>query len=309
MDDGVSNEKLVSTNIFEDDFPEWNSKTQYKRSTRIIRKGSHTVYLCIRNHSNCNPDHEQIAFLDPLIVNPKDKNWTLVGSTNLWKLFDRKPSDICKHPKSIQVELKPNKMGLGVGLVGLHGTSCRIKMTDEKDGVVYDRTISLREDVGVHDWRTYFTVQPSNVSNLTILDLPLLYGEAKLSITIDNKFGFAECGQIIVGDIVDLGFATYDGTGFKGQDFSAISHDAYGNLEVVKRKAIKIFDFSVVVKTPDLKRIERIFQGLRGAGGAVWIGNDNSRYAASIYGFSSDYSVNYSDPITSDLSIEIKGFS
>lgn len=115
----TTNLTLVSSSIAEDDYEQWQSAFSYDRGDFVISLSTHTVYRSLTDANSGNdPDIEQAALADPLIDDPDPINWQVIGATNRWRMFDKKPSVQATAPDQIQVVLEPGRI-IG-GLAGFN---------------------------------------------------------------------------------------------------------------------------------------------------------------------------------------------
>lgn len=115
----TNNLTLVSSSITEDDYEQWQSAFSYDRGDFVISLSTHTVYRSLADGNSGNdPDIEQAALADPLIDDPDPINWQVIGATNRWRMFDKKPSVQATAPDQIQVVLEPGRI-IG-GLAGFN---------------------------------------------------------------------------------------------------------------------------------------------------------------------------------------------
>ena len=115
----VTDAMLTSIDIPENDYPEWADATAYVRGDYVISTTTHTVYHCLVDHTSDpskNPDTETAALADPLIDDPDPVHWQVIGATNRWKLFDKKPSVQATQNGGFEVTLTPGVIISGLGL-------------------------------------------------------------------------------------------------------------------------------------------------------------------------------------------------
>lgn len=294
----MTDAKLVSSNVTEDDYDEWDSGDDYTEGDYVISVATHTVYraLVASGPSDAgakDPDVEAANFADPLFkTEGVTRYWQIIGATNLWKLFDEKPSVQCTNSGSIEISLEMGEFINAIGLVNLFAETVQITMTDPTAGVAYDETLDAVDNAGVEDWYTYFFSPFEYVSELAVYDLPP-YADATIDIVITGTN--AACGQIVLGRALTLGTSTTQGTGFEGYDFSTITTDVFGNLETVRRAATRIHNYRIFASSTRMQAIGRILADLRGGSPALWSGIDDFRIASTVYGYALDWGADYHD--------------
>lgn len=127
----IDEEKLISSNITEDDYPEWSDVVTYARGTFVISTATHTVYRSLTDSNLDNdPDQEAIALADPLIENPDPINWQIIGATNLYRAFDGKPSVRSTNDDEITFKIAPGQLVQGIGVFEINALTVNINLTD-----------------------------------------------------------------------------------------------------------------------------------------------------------------------------------
>lgn len=302
----MTDAKLTSTNMTETDEANWAGGTSYVVSDLVQSTSTHTIYRCIAASTGDDPDIEIAAFADPLIEDPATAHWQIISATNIWKLFDEKPSDVCSNATSIYAKITPAAIVGGIGLFGVAGTEVTIKMTDPTEGVVYDETIDMQDETVVIDWYTWAFEPITQLPEYVAVDLPP-YASAFIEITITNTGGTAECGQIAMGPVFTMGNMLVDGSGWSILDFSSVDTDIYGNLSAVSRNATRLSDFSVQFETGISLSVDNKLRSLRGGAAAVWVGSTDNKKAAQNYGILRDARPFYQEGDITLMTFKIQG--
>lgn len=304
----MTDAKLTSTNMTETDETDWVDAT-YAVSDLVQSTTTHTIYRCITAHnvgSPVDPDVEVVAFADPLIEDPATRYWQVISATNIWKLFDEKPSDVCSNATSIYAKITPAEIVGGIGLFGVAGTEVNIKMTDPVEGVVYDETIDMQDETVVIDWYTWAYEPIVQLPEYVAVDLPP-YTDAFIEVTIANNGGTASCGQIVLGTVFTIGNMVVDGSGWSILDFSAVETDIYGNLSAVSRNATRLSDFNIEFATGISLSVDNKLRSLRGGAAAVWVGSTDNKKAAQNYGILRDARPYYQEGDMTLMTLKIQG--
>ena len=296
---------LVSSSIPETDHPEWSASATYSRGDFVISVLTHTVYRSLTdNNSGNDPDIEQAALADPLIDDPATVHWQVIGATNRWRMFDKKPSVQARADGSIEVVIHPNRFATGIGGFNLDAARVSVEVVD--NGVLeYSRTVALSDETVVGDWFSYFFTPILPLKEFALTDLPP-FASADLKVTIEGG-GSIGVGQIVIGEVREIGSAGIGNTGFNGFDFSLVQQDEFGDLTTVRRAATRLSTFDVFLSSYALSSFDSLMRDLRGGTAAVWIGDDDSRKAALNYGFYRDYRVIYTTAEYSVVSMQIQG--
>jgi hypothetical protein len=240
---------------------------------------------------------------DVLVEVPK---WVEIGSTNRWKVFDRKVGSQTSNAASMNYVFTPRSRIDSIALLNLDATSVQIVVTDPVDGEVYNVTTDLINPSVVYDWYTYF-VEPIGTlkTDLVTTEIPI-YAAATVSITINYTGGTAACGSIILGRKFELGAMKYSPS-IGITDYSTKSVDTFGNYTITERAYSKRLSCDVTVKNIYLDEVVRQLSMMR-ATLLVWIGSAD--YSSLIaYGFYKDFSVVIPYIKYSVCSLEIEGIT
>lgn len=302
----VDDATLVSSNLTEDDHDDWSSAVSYVRGSYVISKATHTVYRSLTDANLANdPDLEFAAFSDPLITNPGVKNWVLMGATNLWRLFDGKPSQTCQSDDGITVEMTPNIAIGAVSGFNVDAANISVKVFDGEN-IVYDENQDLIDETGVIDALKYYTLPYLKQTEFAFLDLPILMA-GRVVVTFTG--GQCSVGQLVVGGLETIGRSVTDGSGFSIMDFSRINTDDYGNVTTVQGAAVKVSEYPIVVGTQQLQFTYEKFNKLRGGQAVVWIGPGGARVGSMTYGYFRSFSNVYQTRDYSEVSIQVQGIA
>ena len=304
----MTDAKLTSTNMTENDHAVWVA-ADYVIGDLVISTTTHRIYRCIVAHllaSPVDPDTEWTALDDPLIEDPSTVYWQLISATNIWKLFDEKPSDVCANATIITARITPSEIVRGIGLFGVLGEEVKITMTDPVDGVVFDETISMQDETVVIDWWTWWFEPITQLAEYVSVELPP-YADAYIDVTITNTGGTAQCGQIVLGPVMSIGNTLIDGSGWSILDYSFVNLDVYGNLSAVERNSTRLSDFSIEYDTGLNLAVSAKLKSLRGGKAAVWVGSEDSTKAAQNYGILLDARPFYQEGDTMLMSVKIQG--
>lgn len=302
----VTDAKLTASNILEDDYAEWDGATTYAAGDFVISLASDTVYrsLTAGNLDN-DPDLEQVALADPLIADPDPIEWQVIGATDRFKPFDKRPSQVVSQPDSITFSITPGQYVGGVAAFNVSANSATVEMVDG-GATVYSETVVLTDESGVIDWFTYYFDPIKELSEFVLTDLPP-YFDAVINVTIERTGGTVSIGQFVVGPVANIGLAKLGNTGFSGLDFSFVENNDFGDLITVQREATRLADYEVFINSSQLLSLDSRLRGLRGGTPAVWIGTEDNTKAAINYGFYRDYRAVYQTTDYAIINIQVQG--
>lgn len=304
----ISDAMLIASDIPENDYTAYNSGTTYARGDYCISTITHTVYRSLTDANTDNdPDLEQAALLDPLIDDPSPINWQVISATNLWKLFDKKPSNLTSQSNTMECTVVLGEFIQGIAGFEIDAGIVDISIYDpNSDSIVYTKTINMQDESVVFDGYSYFFEPIARVSDFVLTDIPP-YADAEITVTIDNTGGNAKCGQLVFGKIWEIGVSKIENAQFSGLDFSYVDTDEFGNLETVQRPATQVYNFETFVMNSLLNQFKTKINNLRGGIPAVWIASEVANWGTFVYGFYRDYRNIYQTKDYSIISFEIQG--
>ena len=287
----VTPARLVSSNVPENDYPEWVAGTNTLGVRKIIA-AQHKVYEVLASTTTDSP-------LVGIKASPP--TWMEVGYTNKWKMFDEIVGTATSMPGTVSVTIKPGSVVNSLALFNVQGKSVTITVDDPVEGRVFTRTISL-VDARVSNWYDWFFADIDSRTSLVVLDMPA-YGTANVTVTVTSSTT-AAIGALVMGKLEPIGTTTY-GAKVGIDDYSRKERDKFGNLVVVEGAFSDTGDFPVVVDTASVSKIKKMLIEIR-AKPVVWVGEETYE-ATIIYGFFKSLDLIYSGPVVSDCQLSIEG--
>lgn len=307
----VTDANFEYSTIEENDHPAWSAGATYARGAFVIKTATHSVYRSLVNGNvGTDPDVELAAFADPLTEDPAERKWQLMGATNRWRMFDKKPSTVAFKAENLEAQLTSVSPIGGVAAFNVSAFTAQVAVFNSADEVVYSKTILMQDESLVIDWYSYYFSPIVPLSEFVLLDIPP-FGGVKIRLTLNRAGETASCGQFVFGPVLDIGETLAPGTGFRGYDFSFVEQNEFGDLTTVRRPATRVSDFEVHMTNATLLGFDALMRTLRGGVPAVWVGADDTsasdQKAAINYGFYRDYRVMYQTDRFSVLSLQIQG--
>lgn len=283
---------LTSSNIPEDEYPDWVSGTSYTALDKVIYE--HKIYeRIVTGAGTTPPDLDQI-------------NWLDTGFTNRYRMFDNIISSVSSQMGGIEFTLTPNQIVNGIALLNVNASTVRVVMTDPVDGVVYDRTKELRSSNNVTDYFSYFfapLVDLGDLDTAIFLDLPNK-PTAVITVYISSGAALVEVGEIVYGVQSVVGRTNY-GTAIGIKSYSRKEVDEFGKVTVIKRKNSKYADYDVDIDNINLASVQRLFADIDSVP-CVFIGNPDMEELI-VYGFYSDFKATISFPTVSKCTLRVEG--
>lgn len=289
----VTSPMMISSDVPEDDYPEWNSGTTYAKDARVIVLSLHKVYQSvIDGNIGNNPSASGSA-----------GKWLEVGNTNRWRPFDRSVSSQVKQADHISYRIRPGEAVTSLGLLNVTGaTSIRVQVIDPTFGTVYDKTTEMSPiPVAVGWWEWYFGERRTPTQTLT-QDLPS-FPAADILIDVEGTVDLA-IGVILMGQLRAFSMGVKTGARVGIQDYSRKERNEFGDIELVERAYAKRASFQMQLQSSEVDSFNEFLAGVR-ATPCLWIGS-NRYESTTIYGFYRSFEIvlSYYDYADSDLDLE-----
>ena len=283
---------LTYSNILEDEHPLWVSGTTYSIDDKVIYQ--HRIYnRVIAGGGTLTPDLDLT-------------NWSDLGATNKYRMFDNITSSVSSRTGGIQFTLTPNQVVNSIALLNVNASTVRVVMNDPVEGVVYDKTKELRSSGEVTDYFSYFfapLVSLTDLNTAVFLDLPTR-PTATITVYISSGAALVEVGEVVYGIQSIIGRTNY-GTSIGIKSYSRKDIDEFGKVTVVKRKNSKYCEYDVDIDNTNLVFVQRLFQDIDSVP-CVFIGNPDMEELI-VYGFYSDFKSTISFPTVSKCTLRVEG--
>lgn len=291
----VIDSALISSNIAETDYAAWSVGTTYALAQRVIVIGtnSHKVYESLQAG---NIGH----------IPASSSTWWLdCGATNRWDMFDQSVQSQSSNATTIDVTLRPTQRIDSVALLNIAAYTVQVKMTDEVDGLVYDKTTVLASYSGIDDWFSYFYEPVVRRSDFIVNDLPP-YTNATIQVILTEAGGAALCGGLLVGQQSFIGNTQY-GSSVGIQDYSLKTQDTFGNYSILRRAFRKTGSFQIQLASNYTDQLVSLLTSLRST--PIIYSGSSDFTSMMIYGFYKDLSVSVAYPGISACTLTIEGLT
>lgn len=201
----------------------WVSGATYALGDQVIRTATHKIYSRLVPGAGTTPPESDTT------------NWTEVGPTNRWAMFDLERNTGTTLGSTLTVVLTPGQRVDALGLVGLVADAVSITVT-VSGSPVYTYTASLLNRLTV-GWYTYFFGSFRYRNAVALFDLPP-YSNAVLTVTLTRATGSIACGGLLIGKGVYIGRTLHDAVR-EGENFSKVERDDFGTLStLVPRRTV-----------------------------------------------------------------------
>jgi len=295
----IGDSELTASNVAETDEAEYSSATTYADGDLVMVTGTaggaatatHKIYESQAGSNTGN---------DP--TTDDGTYWTVVSSTNRFKMFDNIVQDQTIRAGGIDVTVTTGTVVNSIGFFNVDAASIQIIMDDPTDGVVYNQTFDLISTSGIQDWYAYFFEPIVRTTEIAVTGLPP-YSTADIQMIFSDT-GIAKCGICAIGQQADIGLSQH-GMSLSIIDYSVKSTDASGRVTITPGDYVDTVEVDVVLNTDQIGTVKDVLTDIR-TEPVVWIPeDDNSAYL--VFGYYREFDVIVSNPTLSRCSLEIEG--
>ena len=292
----VTDTTLTTTDVPENDYAAWLVGTTYAATDRVIvtTPNIHNIYESVQGANTGN---------DP--VTDDGTWWTIVSSTNRWKMFNDVVQEQTTQADIIDVTITPAVVTTAIAAINVDCATITVTMTDPVEGVVYDETFSMTSFSGITNWYDYFFTPINRKRELSVLGLPP-YSAAVIDVTFTDTGQTAKVGALVLGTSTNIGDSQY-GASFGIIDYSTKSVDAQGRTTITAGTYSDEADIDVVIETGRFAEVKKILTYLRTTP-SVWIAEDNTE-GTIIYGYYREFDVLLTGPVVSMCTLSIEGLT
>lgn len=289
----VTSAMLVSTDVPENDYPEWSSGTTYNTGARVILAAQHKVYESAADGNVGN---------NPATPSATPK-WKEVGPTNRWKVFDESNSSQTVQANKITYRIRPGQSIPALGVLNIRaGVEIKVTVFDAGGAQVTQRVIRLARYPVASSWWTWYFGEKRAPTQALITDLPSYpTGEILIEITGTSELAV---GVILLGVVRDFGLWVKAGARVGIQDYSRKERTEFGDTVIVERAFAKRATLQLCVAAGEVDALNSFMADVR-AKACLWIGSE--RYeSTTVYGFykNYDFGIDYYDYSTFEVDLE-----
>jgi hypothetical protein len=288
---------IDSTNVAEDDFPQWDNTVTYAAGDRVILTSTHRIYESLLSGNVGN---------DPTVIS-SPIYWIEVGPTNRFSVFDSSVSTQTAQANNITYKLIAGEAINSIGILNITGgTEINITMVSPNTGspgIVYTKTIDLSALPLTSDWWAWFYGQKLAPTQSIMLDLPS-YTDNEITIEILGGSNLA-VGVILIGQQQNFGIGIKYGARVGIQDYSRKETNEFGETILVQRAFAKRANFDLMVQREEVDAFQNALSTIR-AIPVLWIGSTDYE-STTLFGFYKNFDILISYPNHSDCQLEIEG--
>lgn len=295
--------ELTASNIAASGASAWSGPVVYAKDDEVILtglkgRGYETLFRSLQDN---NSGHDPAA---------DDGTWWIeIGATDRFKAFDFKIGDPASKAGQITYSITPATLCNGLAFFGLNAGSIRVQVFDDGAPAVqiFDQTVDLVDTTEVVDWFSWAFGDVLYDTEAVLVGVPAYTGY-RVDISIDAASGNAEVGQIVIGQLHELGISM-DGTSIGIEDYSIKERDEFGSARIVERAFIDTTSFQIAINTGDARRIKRILARNRASPAVYFVGESPEviGLGATVFGFFADFDIPLSTSGTSYATLEIEG--
>ena len=285
---------LTAPSVAENDHAAWSSGTTYARGDRVILTSTHKIYESQQaGNTNKNPASERLW-------------WVEVSPTNRWKMFDLSTTTRTVVDAADYYEITPGQAINALALINISGIlTVRVRLTDPRFGLVYDKTADLTFVPSESSWYAWFFEPRTEQNQFVVEDIPS-YPNATLRIDVTSS-GTAYIGAFIFGSVRSIGLGVQQGARLGIQDYSRKERNEWGDVVLTQRAFAKRVSFQMLVENRELDNTFRLLSELR-ATPCLWLGSDRLNSLA-VFGFYNNFDINIAYATYSDCTIDVEGLT
>ena len=291
----VTDTTLTATDVPENDYAEWLIGSTYADGDRVIvtTPNIHTIYESAQSANTGN---------NP--VGDDGTWWTVVSSTNRWKMFNDVIQEQTVQTDGIDVTLEQSQIITALSAVNVDCESIDVIVTDPVDGEIFNQNYPMISYSGITNWYDYFFLPIERKSDLAVIGLPP-YITASINVVF-NGTDDIKVGALVLGTALTIGDSQY-GASFGIIDYSTKSVDAQGRTTITEGTYSDEADIDVVIETARFAQVKKILTDLRNQP-TVWVASEEAD-GTLIYGYYREFEVLYSGPVVAMCTLSIEGLT
>lgn len=285
---------LVSTDVPETDYAEWNILTTYGLGDRVRVTSAHKVY--------------ESAAAGNLGNNPTTSStqWVEVGPTNRWRAFDTSNSTQTAQPTGMTYTLRPGQGVNAFAALNVVGAlTVRRRTTHPTLGAIYDETTDLSSlplEPGFWAWCFGTRSAPPLMVDTDIPGIP----GCDVIVDVTGTASLA-VGVLMVGERRTIGIGVEQGASVSLRDYSKYIENAFGDFVLKQGNYAKDVRMSVTVLNEQVDEVFEYLTTLR-ATPCLFIGSSRRRLLTT-FGFIQDVPTVMANAAVSEIEFNIKALT
>lgn len=289
---------LVSTNVAEDEAPEWATGVAYSVGEQVQVLGTHhRVYEALEASTDVFPPSDPLKWLDR-------------GATNPWRMFDTqvgsdRQTESTDSSGSIEVTVAVEERVDTLVLFNVEGSQLVVTSRDGTGATLLEYTTNLLSLPPETGWWDFFFGRRTDTKVVVVSGLGIVrVGTIEVSLISDT--GVAKIGKMVIGEEYEIGCTRF-GSSVGIVDFSRKERDEFGNNYIVQRRYIDKVDYDIQLDTETVYEVREFLASVRSTP-AVYIGSESGMYLATVVlGFYRDFSIILQGRTKSACTLQVEG--
>lgn len=273
----VTEDRLVYSNLAEDDAPLWDDVTTWAAGDTVIYE--HAVWEAQAENVGKNP------------AETENVTWIRLRPTNLFAAFDFKRTTKAQSVANGEIiyEITPGLLCDTVALSSVEADTIRIEVFAPNGETMRDISATLIDTSAVVDWFTYHFEPVQYAKEYKISGLPI-YRNGRVRVTITGSAEVVKVGRVSVGRSHLIGELLPD-TEVALIDYSDTETDSFGDTTIIKRTSARRVTYRFTMPSEDVERVSALVERLNGEPLYAFGEGVSSRLGTSVYGIIQDFSV------------------
>lgn len=284
---------LVSTNVAESTYAEWNVATAYTAGNQVFYDPDDSLvyheYEALTAHTGSAP----------AIGGTTD--WLDLGPANARAMFDDRTGTITRIDEELEVAVVPGAFFDTIALLNLSGANTARILIENGATVLYDESHDISGNA--EDWDQYFFgADEDNLAALSVVpgifgdDTPgraalivnpaIFYASCTVTVTLTGSPGTdVSMGLLLIGRSRFLGDTLYAPT-LSIEDYSTKETDAFGNTYLLERPYADTVSAELVLDSVQLDAVRRELARYRATPVLYDLNNADTHYESLlVFGF------------------------
>lgn len=287
----IGEDQLTFTNVPENDAAEWTPGT-YSKGQRVKR--NHLVYESAVDNNSQN------------LSNPEEaSNWLLDSATNGRRSFDQRLTKPSTHSDQMVYRVSPGRLTRAVAVIGAQAATATVRVLAQDDTELVRKDQTLVDFTEIIDPLAMISVPPTSQSLAVFEDVVCLPGQI-IEVAIGDGSGGTSVSEILVGDLVQVGTATY-GADVRVRSLGQRNEDRFGNVDFISRGRRRETRFPVAVRNDDISYVLSRLEPYSDRFVFAYFTADGDNLGTTVFGYFEELSVNIPRPNISDMEFRIIG--
>lgn len=295
---------LLECSVIETDAADgvtWNTSTTYSKGQKV--RHQHYSYESLGDSNKGNNPSTTYSGISA--------KWKPLGATSPWRMLDDKveTQTVGEEGRPLTFVVPFNRC-TAFGLLNLAGAQVDVAITDNQEGVVFEKTYDLIRDIsGMSLWEYNYAYieQDVNLVESGIIPMPIT---GTLAVTITpGASGVPAVGIVVAGREHYIGKTLY-GAEVGETDYSKKETDEFGDTTFVRRSYASELSLEIYLHPNRADAIWKLMRDVR-ALPCLWLGDnrDKGHQSLILYGWKEDYRNTFDGPNNCQLTLDLQGLT